>query len=514
MRSFLGYLSGHSNTTGTYNVAIGYDALYYNNTSIGADNTAIGVQALKYNTSGYQNTATGMRALYKNTSGTFNTASGNCALQDNTTGDYNTAFGYYSLNKNVSGNENTATGNYALRLNESGEQNCAYGTNALNDNLGGWQNTAIGYNALFSSNARGNTATGWSALYSNEDGENNTANGTYALRQNLSGSFNTALGEYAGSVYGNTTGTYNTFLGVHADASSNYTNATAIGYGATALGSDRIELGNAATSNNGVFTPGGLYSTGSDGRFKFNIKEEVKGLEFIMKLRPVTYNLNTKQLDDYFMQNMPDSIKVMHQDGMDFTASSNKIHSGFIAQEVEIAAQQVGYDFDAIHKPDNTNDIYSLAYGSFVVPIVKAVQELSKTIDSLKNHQLITDSLLTVLKNCCPEGSTHKNMQNNNTGQTETAINIELANNIILYQNEPNPFDESTVIRYFIPENITSSAYIVFTDFYGREIKKVEINERGFGKINVDAQNLTIGIYSYSLMVDGNVIDTKKMVKE
>jgi hypothetical protein len=92
--------------------------------------------------------------------------------------------------------------------------------------------------------------------------------------------------------------------------------------------------------------------------------------------------------------------------------------------------------------------------------------------------------------------------------------NIQLTNNIILYQNEPNPFDESTVIRYFIPETVTASAYIVFCDFYGKEIKKVEIKDKGFGNINADTQNLTGGIYTYSLMIDGVVMDTKKMVKE
>lgn len=36
---------------------------------------------------------------------------------------------------------------------------------------------------------------------------------------------------------------------------------------------------------------------------------------------------------------------------------------------------------------------YALAYEELVVPLVKAVQELSKTIDSLTIHQKMTDSL-------------------------------------------------------------------------------------------------------------------------
>ena len=75
------------------------------------------------------------------------------------------------------------------------------------------------------------------------------------------------------------------------------------------------------------------------------------------------------------------------------------------------------------------------------------------------------------------------------------------------------PFDGSTVIRYYIPENIQMEAYMVFYDSYGNEIKKVEIKETGAGKIEANAQNLAAGIYSYSLIVNGKVVDTKKMMK-
>ena len=65
----------------------------------------------------------------------------------------------------------------------------------------------------------------------------------------------------------------------------------------------------------------------------------------------------------------------------------------------------------------------------------------------------------------------------------------------------------------FIPENITGASYIIFYDMYGQEIKKTEIITKGFGNINANTENLASGIYSYSLIVDGKVIDTKKMLK-
>lgn len=55
--------------------------------------------------------------------------------------------------------------------------------------------------------------------------------------------------------------------------------------------------------------------------------------------------------------------------------------SGFVAQEVEQAAHQSGYDFDGVVKPAHEKDHYRLAYSEFVVPLVKAVQEQQAVIE-------------------------------------------------------------------------------------------------------------------------------------
>lgn len=83
----------------------------------------------------------------------------------------------------------------------------------------------------------------------------------------------------------------------------------------------------------------------------------------------------------------------------------------------------------------------------------------------------------------------------------------------VLYQNEPNPFDGSTVIRYFIPEVSKGTAYIAFYDMYGKELKKIEITTKGFGKIDANTDNLASGIYTYSIIVNDVVIDSKKMMR-
>jgi hypothetical protein len=89
--------------------------------------------------------------------------------------------------------------------------------------------------------------------------------------------------------------------------------------------------------------------------------------------------------------------------------------------------------------------------------------------------------------------------------------NIELSDNAVaLEQNTPNPFYDQTTIRYYIPES-TGEAEIIFMDFTGKTIKKVSIPEKGEGSITVYAFNLNPGIFSYSIIADGKIMETKRM---
>ena len=61
-------------------------------------------------------------------------------------------------------------------------------------------------------------------------------------------------------------------------------------------------------------------------------------------------------------------------------------YTGFIAQEVEQAANNVGFDFSGVDKPQSDSDYYGLRYAEFTVPLVKATQELSKKVETLEDQ--------------------------------------------------------------------------------------------------------------------------------
>lgn len=81
-----------------------------------------------------------------------------------------------------------------------------------------------------------------------------------------------------------------------------------------------------------------------------------------------------------------------------------------------------------------------------------------------------------------------------------------------LQQNVPNPFNSETSIAYSLANNV-SNAELVIYNISGELIKEISIAERGEGKINLKASNLASGTYSYSLIADGKVISSSKMIK-
>ena len=80
-----------------------------------------------------------------------------------------------------------------------------------------------------------------------------------------------------------------------------------------------------------------------------------------------------------------------------------------------------------------------------------------------------------------------------------------------LEQNEPNPFNQTTIIRYYIPES-AQRTNIVVKNMEGKTVGDFNITEKGHGSIQVNSGLLSAGSFYYSLIIDGSVIDTKKMI--
>jgi trimeric autotransporter adhesin len=427
--------------------------------------------------------------------GHSNAGFGYYTLSSLTSGYHNAAIGNRALYSNTTGYGNIAMGHQALTFNLGGDVNVAIGRNALMDNTSGGGNTAVGNAALTNSNGSNNTAIGFDAMMDNSSGGWNSAIGSYALDNNTTGSDNAALGEFG--LHANTTGHHNTAVGANADVSSGgLHHATAIGADATVNASNKIQLGSSTTV---LATTGGVTIV-SDGRFKNNVGEEdVPGLAFINQLRPVAYNVDYKKYDDFLRKNQPGDARKRLQDNTDYERAlaqkGQQREVGFIAQDIDQLCKTKKYSFNGVYTPQNENDNYALDYSRFVVPLTKAVQELS-AMNAEKDAKIEhLQQQINELKAAIMKGNDLKTF----------------VSDASLDQNVPNPFNRGTSITYNIPPGF-SSAHIFFSDKAGRLLKQMAISSAGKGTLTLDASVLSAGAYSYSLVIDGRIMQTRQMM--
>lgn len=243
------------------------------------------------------------------------------------------------------GNENTAIGFGAARTNTTGATNTALGHQSLYENTTGSGNTALGKDSMFGSLAGiSNTAVGNQSLYL------------------CKGDYNTAIGHSAG--FGITTGQNNALLGVQAG------NTITTGSNNVVIGQDAQPA--TATSNNSVTLGNGVISvlrcnvtsitSLSDARDKKEITELSAGLDFVKGLKPVE-----------FVWNERDGLK---KDIKDF---------GFIAQDLKKAQEDAELAETLKLVYEENPEKLEASYGKLIPILVKAIQDLSKEVETLKS---------------------------------------------------------------------------------------------------------------------------------
>ncbi len=388
-------------------------------------NFSSGQNALKMITTGDNNISIGYNTLDAITTSGNLVAMGYSALGSCTTATNSIAIGYGALSGALKSSDNIAIGNVTMTANVTGYGNTAVGYSALSKVIN-FLNTAIGYNA------GKNTQTSGTNTYF---GGYNTYMGAFSGENNTIGSHNTTFGFKAMWIPGSYTpgdmGDGNTAFGSQALWSNTGERNVAIGNGSNMsssannpplafTGTNTITIGNgsqptslsvsneARLGNNSITSLRSQVSltTTSDERVKENISENVVGLAFINKLRPVTYNYSLDKMND-LQQQMGFEVDSLEYEGK---RDIEKIRfSGFIAQEVESAAAEVNYAFSGVDKPKTEGAIMGLRYSEFVVPLVKATQEQQKLIENqtklISEQQEIIKNLLErveALENATP----------------------------------------------------------------------------------------------------------------
>ncbi|MEM1326901.1 MAG: tail fiber domain-containing protein [Bacteroidota bacterium] len=227
----------------------------------------------------------------------------------------------------------------------------------------------------------------------------------------------------------------------------------------------------------------------SDKRLKQNIRNYKNALSDIQKLRPTTYQFDTKS-SKYSYLNLADELQF-----------------GLIAQEVaevfpNLVRQSEEVDEDG--KPRGF-DLYAVNYTALIPVLIAGIQEQQAIIENneTESQQLQTkvdelEDRLAALEAVLMES------------RNSEMINA-LPQKTTLQQNQPNPTQDVTTIAYKIPMGV-QSAMLNITNQYGQVVKQITINERGQGQLEFSVNSLADGSYFYTLVLDGQVSETKQMM--
>ena len=205
-------------------------------------------------------------------------------------------------------------------------------------------------------------------------------------------------------------------------------------------------------------------------------------LENVLNMNVVEYNLKSR------LGEMPTNV------APEKTEEVRKSYEYLKSQEEKTASRRhFGVDAEELQKlyPDlvleGQDGYLSVNYSELVPLLIRSIQVLKQELDEVKT----------------------KSNARNKTSTIGIDSSIASSGNI-LYQNTPNPFKEQTVIRFKLAEDAKDASICIF-DMTGKTLKKLSISS-GMDSVSIGGHELGEGMFLYSLIVNGQEIDTKKMV--
>jgi hypothetical protein len=357
----------------------------------------------------------------------------------------------------------------------------------------------MGSHALHQTLAGFNSSFGGYAGFKNATGSSNTFIGFKSGYANTVGSYNTFVGTYAGDLYSNS-GSSNVLLGYNAQVmKENLTNTIVIGTNAKSYTSNSIVLGNSTTAMNvgiGISAPAytlhlaldnaakpgtSAWTVASDERLKRDVAPFKDGLDILKQINPIWFSYTGAA-------NMPKDKKFV----------------GIIAQEMQkIAPYTVG---SFIYEDSLGSKTEYLDYNSNAVTyiLINAVKQQQVVIDeknvTVENLEKTVSELTERISNLERMFSA----QQNTSGIRSAATALETNDVATLEQNVPNPFSQSTVIKFSIPKK-SFSAILKIISVDGTSMLTNVITQKGTGQIEVSGRDLPSGKYLCLLIVDGEI---------
>lgn len=233
----------------------------------------------------------------------------------------------------------------------------------------------------------------------------------------------------------------------------------------------------------GFKTGGGAWAVRSDARLKKDVVDFTDGLAALLKMHPVKFKYNNL---------MPNSTE--------------QEYVGIIAQEMqEIAPYMVEEKpmGQIVEEDANGKEVIIKQGTNYLSYDPNALWYI--TVNAIKEQQTIIEKQAKRIE------ALEAMISNNGVMMDKTGLQNANTSRSTMEQNQPNPFNQNTVINYNLTDE-NAKAFIVIRDLSGNQMKKVALTQRGKGQVTINAYEFSQGTYTYSLEVNGQSIDTKLMV--
>lgn len=234
------------------------------------------------------------------------------------------------------------------------------------------------------------------------------------------------------------------------------------------------------------------YYTPSDARLKSNVQPLGSVLSKLNKLETANYNFRTAEYPNLYLP--------------------SDLQTGFMAGNLQEQFPNLVQDVtlpEKVHPKtgkliSQSASIKVVNYMGMVPVLTAAIQEQQVQIESrdaeiakLNSKLSSLESKIAAIESAMNNGSSAERLSNS-TGAS-------------LDQNAPNPFNQTTTIKYFLPENY-KNARLTITSMNGAIVSDYVLKGKGQGQVTLNANEFAAGNYSYSLIIDGSVLSTKSLV--
>lgn len=224
----------------------------------------------------------------------------------------------------------------------------------------------------------------------------------------------------------------------------------------------------------------------------------------IMQLSPITYTYHMPISD--FGTDIPDvpsinsipTENITEKTRMDI-AEDSALRSELTAEGFNFGLGLESFEaqFPTLVSIDEEGNKY-IDYVSLVPVLVSSIQEQQQIIES---QNAIIEDIRTQMYNM--QDTLHQLVLRRDSLATATNSHLD--------QNIPNPFDDETTIGYYVSPDAEYATIYIF-NMTGVLVQTFVIQQFGIGSVDLSASNLNAGMYVYTLVVDGNVADSKRMI--